>query len=46
MSAEGFVTIGGGVPIIADGRIVGAIGVSGGSAAQDAALAAETVTER
>jgi len=39
--------IGGGVPIVVDGRIVGAIGVSGASAAQDdevarAALAAAT----
>ena len=32
--------IGGGVPIVVDGRIVGAIGVSGASAADDATIAA------
>jgi len=32
-------TIGGGIPIVIDGRIVGAIGVSGATAAQDAAVA-------
>ena len=31
---------GGGVPLIAGGRLVGAVGVSGGSAEQDAAIAA------
>ncbi|MES2862391.1 MAG: heme-binding protein [Pseudomonadota bacterium] len=31
--------IAGGIPIIVDGRIVGAIGVSGASAAEDAAIA-------
>ncbi len=31
--------IAGGVPIVVDGRIVGAIGVSGASAADDAAIA-------
>nr|WP_246347749.1 heme-binding protein [Brevundimonas variabilis] len=32
-------TIGGGIPIVRDGKIVGAIGVSGATAAQDAAVA-------
>lgn len=32
-------TIGGGIPIVRDGRIVGAIGVSGATAAQDVAVA-------
>ncbi len=32
--------IGGGVPIVRDGRIVGAIGVSGATAAEDASIAA------
>ena len=29
------VAVGGGVPIVADGRVVGGIGISGGNAAQD-----------
>ncbi len=37
---EGAVPIEGGVPIVMDGRIVGAIGVSGGSPQQDGAVAA------
>ena len=32
-------TIGGGIPIVSNGRIIGAIGVSGATAAQDAAVA-------
>lgn len=32
-------TIGGGIPIVIDGRVVGAIGVSGATAAQDVAVA-------
>lgn len=34
------VIFGGGEPLIADGRIIGALGVSGGTAEQDTALAA------
>jgi uncharacterized protein GlcG (DUF336 family) len=34
-----FVIFGGGVPIVVDGRIVGGVGVSGASAADDAACA-------
>ena len=35
LSLEGAVLVGGGVPIVVDGKIVGAIGTSGGTAAQD-----------
>lgn len=46
LSSDEVIAIGGGVPILADGRIIGAIGVSGGTAAQDAAIAGETLTPR
>lgn len=39
MSLDGVVAVEGGVPILVDGKIVGAIGVSGGSSAQDGAVA-------
>ncbi len=39
LSSDEVIAIGGGVPIIVDGRIIGALGVSGGTAAQDAAIA-------
>ena len=35
LSLQGAVAVEGGVPLIVDGKIVGAIGLSGGSAAQD-----------
>jgi uncharacterized protein GlcG (DUF336 family) len=35
-----FITFGGGVPIVVGGEVVGAIGVAGGSAEQDAEVAA------
>ena len=35
-----FVTFGGGVPVILEGEVVGAVGVAGGSADQDAQVAA------
>jgi glc operon protein GlcG len=35
VSLEGAVLVGGGVPLVMDGKIVGAIGSSGGTAAQD-----------
>lgn len=35
LNVEGVIALDGGVPVVVDGRIVGAIGVSGGSAAQD-----------
>jgi glc operon protein GlcG len=34
------VVFGGGVPVTVDGAVVGAVGVSGGSAEQDAEIAA------
>jgi glc operon protein GlcG len=43
---QGVVPVEGGIPLVADGKIVGAIGVSGGTSAQDAQCAkagAETV---
>lgn len=43
LSAEDFVAIGGGVPILVNGRVIGALGLSGATAAEDAALAAELV---
>jgi uncharacterized protein GlcG (DUF336 family) len=36
---RGAVPIEGGLPILSDGKMVGAIGVSGGSAAQDGQVA-------
>ncbi len=35
LGLEGAVPVEGGLPLLMDGRIVGAIGVSGGSSAQD-----------
>lgn len=40
LALEGAVPVDGGVPITVDGRIVGAIGVSGGTSAQDGQVAA------
>ena len=39
LSTDEVIAVGGGVPIIADGRVIGALGVSGATAAQDAAVA-------
>ncbi|MEI8174105.1 MAG: heme-binding protein [Deltaproteobacteria bacterium] len=39
LTLDGISAIEGGVPIIEDGKIIGAIGVSGGSAAQDGMVA-------
>ena len=39
MSLDGIIAIEGGVPIIQDGKIIGAIGVSGGTSAQDGEVA-------
>ncbi len=39
LGLEGAVPVDGGVPLVVDDKIVGAIGVSGGSAAQDGAVA-------
>lgn len=35
LAIEGIIPVAGGVPIVVDGRVVGAIGVSGASSAQD-----------
>jgi uncharacterized protein GlcG (DUF336 family) len=40
LTAPGSIALAGGIPIVIDGKIVGAIGVSGGSADQDAQAAA------
>ncbi len=40
LTAEDFVAIGGGVPIVVDERVVGAVGISGGTSAEDAVIAA------
>lgn len=37
LSSDEVLAIGGGVPIVVDGKVVGAIGMSGGTAAEDAA---------
>ena len=39
MSSDEVIAIGGGVPIVFDGRVIGALGMSGGTADQDAAVA-------
>jgi uncharacterized protein GlcG (DUF336 family) len=39
LTLDGVIAIEGGVPIIQDGKIIGAIGVSGGAAAQDGLVA-------
>jgi uncharacterized protein GlcG (DUF336 family) len=39
VKTERLVIFGGGVPLVVDGRVVGGIGVSGGSADQDRAIA-------
>lgn len=46
LSSDEVLAVGGGVPIIVNGRVVGALGVSGGTAAEDAAIAAGTVDRR
>jgi glc operon protein GlcG len=46
VTADDFVAIGGGVPIVVNNRVVGALGVSGASAAEDAALAAAIVAQK
>ena len=43
LKLPGAIPIEGGVPLMADGKIIGAIGVSGGSSAQDGQIAAVAV---
>ncbi|WEK42239.1 MAG: heme-binding protein [Candidatus Sphingomonas colombiensis] len=45
LSADEVIAIGGGVPIVANGRVIGAIGVSGGSADQDAGIAEAAIRD-
>ncbi|MBS0296764.1 MAG: heme-binding protein [Proteobacteria bacterium] len=40
LSFDGVIAVEGGIPIVVDGRIIGAIGASGGSSEQDGAMAA------
>ena len=42
---EGVVPVEGGVPLVVDGKIAGAIGLSGGTSAQDGQCAAKGVAE-
>ncbi|MDE2620162.1 MAG: heme-binding protein, partial [Sphingomonadales bacterium] len=37
--ATGFTLLGGGMPVVLDGQVIGGIGVSGGSAEEDLAIA-------
>jgi uncharacterized protein GlcG (DUF336 family) len=39
VKTDRLIVFGGGVPLVADGRTIGAIGVSGGSSEQDVAIA-------
>ena len=44
LALPGVLPIEGGVPLVADGKVIGAIGVSGGSAQQDGQVAAAGAT--
>ena len=39
LAVEGLLPLQGGVPVTVDGRVIGAVGVSGGTAAQDEQVA-------
>jgi len=43
LAVEDAMPIGGGVPIVVDGRVIGAIGISGGTAAQDHEIAVAAI---
>lgn len=43
LSIDGLVTLQGGLPIIVDGRVIGAVGVSGATSAQDEQVAAAAI---
>ncbi|WP_052129715.1 GlcG/HbpS family heme-binding protein [Sphingomonas sp. 35-24ZXX] len=45
LASEEVLPIGGGVPILADGCVIGAIGVSGGTSAEDASMARTIIGE-
>lgn len=44
-AVEGTMLLGGGVPVLMDDRIVGAVGVSGGTGAEDRAIATTAISE-
>lgn len=46
ITSDEVLAVGGGVPIVTNGRVVGALGISGATAAEDAALAAALVLAR
>lgn len=46
LSSDEVIAIGGGVPIIVNGKVVGALGISGGTAAEDAAVAQSTISDQ
>ncbi len=43
LSIEGLITLQGGLPIIVNGRVIGAVGVSGATSAQDEQVAAAAI---
>lgn len=43
LAIEGLLPMQGGVPVVADGKVIGAVGVSGGTAAQDEQVALAAV---
>lgn len=45
LSSDEVFAIGGGVPIVRNGRVVGAVGISGGAAAQDTEIAMAIVAD-
>lgn len=44
-AVEGTMLLGGGVPVVVDGTVVGAVGVSGGRGEQDRAIASAAISE-
>lgn len=46
LSSDEVIAIGGGVPILSNGRVIGALGVSGGTAAEDEAVALAATASR
>lgn len=46
LTSDEVIAVGGGLPIVIDGRVAGALGVSGGTAAEDTALATALVERR
>ncbi len=40
LTADDFVAIGGGEPVVVNGQVIGAVGISGGTSAEDAVIAA------